>query len=161
MFLIILVKLALLAFTPKPGVETVVVACGVYFLWSMIGRMLLGASMRRGLKLMLGGKYREAIAALQDSADFFKRNRWLDELRWIFLLSSAKSGYREMALVNMAYCNMQLHEKTAAFEQLDIAKAEFPESQLVAECADLLARNLENVEDDTTVTTIISPTQED
>lgn len=157
LFLVTLVKLALVIIVPKQGIETVVVACGVYLIWSMVGRLLLGASMRTGLKQMMYRKHRDAIESLKDSADFFQRNKWIDDLRWIFLLSSAKSGYREMSLVNLTYCHLQLLEHDEAKAYLATAKAEYPESELVKECETMLQRELEKPVADTIIRTIPSP----
>lgn len=83
----------------------------VVYLGLSIGlRSLLTQDHRRGIFWVRRGQYSEAIPVFQKSYRFFSRFSWLDRWRYLLLLSSNRISYREMALVNMAFCYTQIGE---------------------------------------------------
>ncbi len=80
----------------------------VYLGYSYGSRTLLLRHQNRGRRLTDAGRYPEAIRAFQASYDFFENNVWLDNARSIVMMSAAVPTYREMALINIAYCYVQM-----------------------------------------------------
>ncbi len=70
----------------------------------------------------------EAGAEFKLSYDFFTRHPWIDDWRFITLLSSSRVSYREMALLNMAFCHAQEGDGVKAKEFYQRTLKEFPDS---------------------------------
>jgi tetratricopeptide (TPR) repeat protein len=85
---------------------------------------------RKGMKFYKKRDYSKAIPMFLKSYNFFKNHEWLDKYRFIFLLSSSHLTYREMALINIAFCNTQIKEGQEAKKYYELAMKEFPESQM-------------------------------
>jgi len=87
---------------PKPYVAATL----AYIVVALIVRLFLTSHHRRGMHHAREGRMDLAIAEFQKSYEFFHRHAWLDEMRYIFLLSTSRTCYREMGLLNMAYCDL-------------------------------------------------------
>lgn len=85
---------------------------------------------RRGLTLIRQGDYKQAAEMFEHSYKFFSERQWLDKYRAIFIFSVSKMSYREMALLNMAYCKVELKELTKAKELYSRTLQEFPQSRM-------------------------------
>ncbi|MBN1501035.1 MAG: hypothetical protein JW982_12815 [Spirochaetes bacterium] len=85
---------------------------------------------RKGIKQYKKRDFAAAIPFFMKSYDFFKKHSWLDKYRYIFLLSSSRLTYREMALLNAAFCFSQINQGKQAREHYEQVLQEFPESQL-------------------------------
>jgi len=110
--------------------EGFVWGAAVYLAYSFGSRALIPYHHRRGIRLSAGGRYREAIREYEASYDFFIRHAWLDRFRSVVMMSPSAVGYREMALVNMAYCHGQLGNGSEAKKYYERALREFPESSI-------------------------------
>jgi tetratricopeptide (TPR) repeat protein len=77
-----------------------------YLIIGFLARLVFTRHHRQGMYLTQEGLYDEAIAEFQRSYDFFSANRWLDWWRYVLMLSSSKMNYREMALINIAFCDI-------------------------------------------------------
>lgn len=99
-----------------------------FILISLLLKFSIASYHRKGIKLFKKGKYLEAIENFEKSYLFFKKNSWLDDYRFITLLSSSKISYKEIALNNMAFCYAQLGNGQKAKEFYEKTLTEFPNS---------------------------------
>lgn len=89
------------------GNNGIVVAVSCYLGYSIASRTLVAREHRSGIQLVRRKRFADAIPHFERSFAFFDRHRWLDSGRGIFLLSSSRASYREMALLNAAFCFSQ------------------------------------------------------
>lgn len=116
--LVLIVLSAVLRLSPYVGVAA--------YLGLSIGlRSLLTSDHRWGMLLIRRGRYSKAVSVFEKSYRFFSRWSWLDRGRYLLLLSSNRMSYREMALVNMAFCQIQLGDEEQAKILYQQALAEF------------------------------------
>lgn len=85
---------------------------------------------RKGIQLYKKAQFKEAILFFERSYDFFNKHAWIDRWRSITLLSASQASYREMALVNIAFCHSQSGNGAAAKDFYAKAINEFPDSNL-------------------------------
>lgn len=85
---------------------------------------------RIGIRLFKRERFAEAVPHFEKSYEFFSRHRWLDSFRALTLLSSSRISYREMALLNAAFCLAQSGERLKAIEEYRRVLAEFPGSKV-------------------------------
>ena len=97
-----------------------------YLILSFSLRMFIPKDQRNGMKNVRKGEYQAAIKDFEKSYEFFDQNEWVDKYRYITLLSSSKMAYREMALVNIAFCYSQLGQGTKAREYYERTLSEYP-----------------------------------
>ena len=95
----------------------------VYFL-----RFFLAKYHRYGMMLLKRNEFEAAIPNFENSYEYFREKPWLDKFRAIFLLSSSRISYKEMAVVNTAYCYSQLGNGAQAKAYYERALKEFPDS---------------------------------
>lgn len=107
-------------------------AAGQYILLSFLLRSLLPIDHRKGILAIRKKEYRRAIDYFHRSYEFFSKNLWLDRYRSIILLSSSAISYREMALVNIAFCHTQLAEGQQGKDFYRKTLNEFPNSQIAS-----------------------------
>ena len=113
------------------GVDKPILAATlIYLILAAIIRLTLTNHQRRGMALARDGQIDEAIPEFQRSYEFFSRYRWLDDWRYLALLSTSKVCYREMALLNMAYCDLWNDHGEAAVRTYLRTVEEFPDSGL-------------------------------
>ena len=91
-------------------------------------RYFIPRSHRWGMAQIRQRNYREAIPYFQRSYEFFKRYSWIDKYRFLTLLSSSKMCYREMALINTAFCFIQIGDEKKGLEYYNHALIEYPNS---------------------------------
>ena len=73
-------------------------------------RFTVTAQHTRGVQLMKLQNFKAAANAFQRSLEFFEKYPDLDQWRSIILLSTAKYGYKEMALTNLGFVYGRLNE---------------------------------------------------
>ncbi len=112
--------------TPNP--VAVGVAC--YLALSLTLRTQIPSAHRRGIKLFKQEKFYEAVPQFEISYEFFSRHAWIDRWRAITLLSSSRTSYKEMALLNVAFCLGQCGQSDEAIKIYKRALVEFPGSKL-------------------------------
>ena len=108
--------------------NAIMLGAGVYLLFSFSSRYLIPGAHRRGIRMLRNHNYSDAIEEFEKSYEFFSRHPWIDQLRSIILLSSSAVGYREMALLNIAFCCSQIDQAKKAKEYYQRVLNEFPES---------------------------------
>jgi tetratricopeptide (TPR) repeat protein len=117
------------------GVESfIVVGAAAYLVISFGLRRFIPRDHRIGIALFRRGSFADALEHFQRSYEFFTRRRWLDDWRFITLFSSSRVSYREMALLNVAYCYGQIGDGARSKEYYERVTQEFPGSR-VAEAA--------------------------
>ena len=105
----------------------------IYFFISISLKIVIPKSHRYGMRNIKSKKYKDAISYFEKSIAFFNKNQWLDQYRFIFLLSASKMAYREMAYCNIAFCYVQMNKMKGAQKFYEKALEEFPESKLAME----------------------------
>ena len=116
----------------KQGVQSLMIGAGIFLAYSYGSKALLTQSHRQGLLLTKQGHFLDAIRAHKQSYAFFSKHLWLDRYRSLTLLTPALMSYREMALINVAYCYVQLHEEQQAKSCYERLLAEFPNNEYAA-----------------------------
>jgi tetratricopeptide (TPR) repeat protein len=99
-----------------------------YLILSIVLRGVLARQQRKGIQEIRKGNYKAAIPYFEKSYEYFTKNTYLDKWRSLFLLSSSRISYREMALINRAFCYTQIKEGEKAKELYKKALEEFPDS---------------------------------
>lgn len=127
---------------PADPSHSLVIGAAAYLAYSWGSRAFMAASHRRGMRLWHRGQFEEAIAQFEKSYHHFSRNSWIDRFRSITMLTPAVMSYREMALINIAACYVQLGEIETAKKRYQLALDEFPKS-------DLARRGLQELESGT------------
>ena len=103
---------------------------GLYLLYSFGSRAVLARHHKNGMRLVSDGDFREAIPHFAASYRFFEQYPWLDRWRALTMLSAAALSYREMALVNTAFCYGQIGDGDKTRAAYERALSEFPGSAI-------------------------------
>jgi tetratricopeptide (TPR) repeat protein len=85
---------------------------------------------RRGIRLVKQGLFEEAIAEYEKSYVFFSNNLWIDRFRHVILLVPTQWAFRELALLNIAYCHGQLGNKIETIAAYERVLQEFPDNYM-------------------------------
>jgi tetratricopeptide (TPR) repeat protein len=124
------VALSAALFWNQYGILSVAPGAFIYLAYSYSSRSLLLKHHRQGRTLTDQGNYEEAIKAFEKSYDFFSRNSWVDRFRYLTMMTPAYQSFREMALLNIAYCYGQLGDKDRTKVYYQRTLQEFPESSM-------------------------------
>lgn len=108
------------------------VGAGCYLVWSIGGRYMLPRDHRRGVQFTRLQRWEEAQQSFQRSYDFFTRFSWIDRCRMIVMLSASRVSYREMALLNIATCQLQQKQVSEAKATYGRILEQFPDSPMAA-----------------------------
>jgi len=98
-----------------------------YLMISIPVRSFLTRFHRKGIRKVKKQNYSDAIPDFQKSYDFFTKYSWIDKYRFLFLLSSSRMAYREMALNNIAFCYGQTGKGDKALEYYQRTLDEYPD----------------------------------
>lgn len=102
-------------------------------------RWIIPIDHRRGISHVRKQEFEAAIPHFQKSYDFFKEKEWIDKNRYLTLLSSSKMSYREMALINLAFCYGQVGNGTKSLETYHQTLNEFPDCIMAQQAIKLLS----------------------
>lgn len=144
MFIPQLILLAVLVFGstallyPNLGIWSPAVGAGIYLIYSYGSRAIVTRSHQQGMQLTRQGLFREAIQKYEQSYTFFSKHNWIDRYRNIIMLTPSVVSYREMALINIAYCYAQLGEGQQAKEAYEHTLREFPDSMMAKSALNLI-----------------------
>jgi len=119
-------------------IGALLVGTWIYLLYALLVRCLLAKQHRKGIRLVKKGRFAEAIPEFEASYEFFKRNSWLDQWRYLTLLSSSAISYREMALCNIAYSYSQQGNGQAARDAYERALREYPNSSIATSALNIM-----------------------
>lgn len=113
--------------------EFLIIGAGIYISLTVILQALVPRFHRKGIGLLRKQKYAKALEAFQKSRDFFDKNAWVDQYRAITTLSSASMSYREMALLNIGFCYLQLGEREKSKTAYQETLKDYPDSSLATD----------------------------
>lgn len=101
----------------------------VYFIVFLGMRLLLTRQHRKGIKLLRCAKFDDAIVCFENTYDFFNKHTLLN--KYIPLIISAnKITYKEMAMLNIAYCYILKKDGKKAKEIYEETLLEYPNSMI-------------------------------
>lgn len=126
--MLILIITASMIFGPSSPVMDIIIL--LYFLYPFISRKLIARNHQNGIKLFKSGSYAQAINEFEKSYAFFTRHQWIDKYRFIALFSASKISYKEMALLNIAFCYSQIGNGSKAKEYYQKTLQLFPGSEM-------------------------------
>lgn len=124
-----LVVLARLAFG-LTWLHAIIAGCLIYIAIARLTRATVARHHTTGMRHVKAGDFAEAIPHFERSLDYFTRYGWIDRWRFLLLGASSRASYREMALVNIAFCYAQAGDGPTARRYYERAVAEYPESVL-------------------------------
>ncbi|HPJ13611.1 MAG TPA: hypothetical protein PLJ39_00890 [Spirochaetota bacterium] len=101
-----------------------------YFCLTFLLKLMIPINHRKGIKYFKSGNYEKAVLEFGKSRQFFTRHRWIDKYRSLFLLSSSRISYLEMAMINAAFCYSQNGEGKKSKELYEETLLMFPDSQI-------------------------------
>lgn len=131
----------------KPFKSALILAMVTYLAVSLILRSCVPHHHRKGILLYKQGNYVKAIEEFKKSYNFFCRHTWIDKYRCITLLSSSRSSYTEMALLNIAFCYAQAKNAKLSKEYYQKVLEFFPESEMAKSALNMIS-SFESEEDD-------------
>ena len=130
--------------------EPIIWGCLTYLILSFGSRKILAKDHNQGMKLTKEQKFDEAIKYYEQSAEYFKKNNWIDKYRFLTLFSASKMSYREMALNNIAFCYSQIGNGVKAKEYYEKTLIEYP-NNILAKTALKMINSAQNIENNKTV----------
>ena len=104
----------------------------VWMVAVLLARRMLTGAHRKGIRMVKAGCFEEAIPLFSEAYSAMCARPWIDKYRWMLLGSCTRCSYREMALINQAFCYSQIGNGPKTKEYYEKALAEFPESVLAA-----------------------------
>jgi len=127
----LVVMAAMVALAAVLGFDNPFLAAALPYLFLvLVLRRAIPKNHRAGMKFFKQERFAEAVPEFQKSYDFFLEHRWLDNWRAVTILSGSRISYREMALLNLAFCLGQIGQRAQALTAYKQALAEFPESKI-------------------------------
>lgn len=106
------------------------IGIGVFYAYAIISREFFIRDHQQGIRLTKQAKFTEAIPCFHKSLDHLTKNAWIDKYRALTVLTPAVYTYREMAMVNIAFCYSQIGEPEKAIEWYRRVLAEYPNNGL-------------------------------
>ena len=123
----------------NPQFETlpVFIGLGIFFALFLghvfLSRLFITRNFHKAFKMLRRGEnHKTAIPLFEQSFTFFQTHQWVDDARAITLLSPAAMSYREMCLVNIAYCYSHLGDKDKAKHYYEKTIELFPNSSIAS-----------------------------
>jgi hypothetical protein len=134
-----LIALVAILLRPKPLVTSVTYGAFLFLVYSYGSRWLILKSHRQGIRLTRQKNYQAASEKFDESYQFFSDHAWVDRYRFLTLMSPSLISFREMALINSAFCHSQLGDivNTKKFYQKTLEQ--FPESEMAKVALNLIA----------------------
>ena len=126
--MLILIITASMIFGPSSPVIDIIIL--LYFLYPFISRKLIACNHQNWKKLFKSGSYAQAINEFEKSYAFFTRHQKIGKYRFIALFSASKISYKEMALLNIAFCYSQKGNGSKAKEYYEKTLQQFPGSEM-------------------------------
>ncbi len=118
----------------------------IYLTLSRLLKSLIPRNHRKGIQYIKESQYDLALVEFQKSFSYFSKHLWIDKYRYLVLLSSNRASFREMALINIAYCYGQLGDGERVVETYKKALELFPDSVIVRDGVKVL-ESLKNVKE--------------
>ncbi len=127
----ILIVWAMMGLARHAGFNDPFVPIAIVYLCLFIGlRKMIPKNHRRGVAFLRAKEYEKAAREFDASYRFFERHPWLDRFRYLTLLSASRISYREMALLNSAYCHGLIGDGRKMKEFYEKTLQQFPLSEI-------------------------------
>jgi hypothetical protein len=126
--LLLCVAISVALFWNRLGLFAVSLGGVLFLAYSVISRGLLTRHHRRGMDKTRREEYPQAISEFEQSYDFFTKYPWVDQYRFVTMMAPAAMPFREMALINIAYCQRKMGDNRKAKATYERALKEFPNS---------------------------------
>ena len=137
--IVVLMLASAVVFGEESLAAATVVIAGAFVVCLFASQWALAGRHRLGVRRVREGRFEEAIEQFEASYAFFTRHGWVDTYRYLTLMSMSALSYREMALVNIAYCHGRLGHAEKTKEYYLRALAQFPQSAIAKACLTLIA----------------------
>ena len=141
----LIMGLILLIWYPFSPSNFVIYGAITYLLLSQLLRRNIAKDHLNGMAKVKQENFAAAIPHFENSYEFFKKHNWIDQYRYVTMLSSGQMTYKEMALVNIAFCYGQTGNGKMAKEYYQRALHEFPNSGIAKAGLKLLNARSEEV----------------
>jgi len=142
---LIVLSLIILAWYQFDKTNFIIYGAITYVLISQALRRVIAREHRKGIVKVHKQDFSGAIPHFERSYQFFKENKWVDQYRFLTLLSSGRMSYREMALNNIAFCHSQTGNGKLSKEYYQKTLDEFPNSS-IAKVGLRFFESMENIE---------------
>lgn len=109
-----------------------------YYVLALVLRNLVARSHRKGMRLVKQQRYAEAVPCFEKSVEYFTENKWVDDFRFLTLLSYSQMTYQEMGLCNIAFCYSQLGNGQMAKKYYEQTLDKFPENSMAIAALNLI-----------------------
>ncbi len=119
-----------LSFFVEPYSSAVNIGIILYLFLFLLVRCLVPRNHRKGMRFVKKEDYVRAVEEFEKSYDFFTKYAWIDKYRYFVLLSHSSMCYKEMALVNIAYCYTQCGDGNRAREYYVETLRQFPDNEM-------------------------------
>ncbi|MEO5712218.1 MAG: tetratricopeptide repeat protein [Luteolibacter sp.] len=106
--------------------ESIPVGAIAYLILSVGLKWLIPHLHRKGIALVKKGRFAEALTEFERSFAFFTAHKRLDDWRAVTILSPSRMSYREMGLLNMAFCCSQIGRHAEALNYYQQVSKEYP-----------------------------------
>lgn len=110
-----------------------------YLLISLGLRRFIPRCHRKGIAYFKEKRFDLAIEQFAKSYDFFKKHYWVDQYRYIILLSSSRISYTEMSLLNIAFSYAQIGDGNRSKFYYEKTLEEFPNSEMAKMSLNMLS----------------------
>lgn len=101
----------------------------IYLVLFLLMRQMIAGKFRKGMRLLKNENFDNAIICFQDSYVFFNKHMLLNKYIGI-IISVSKITYKEMSLLNIAYCHIMKKDGAKAKETYEQTLYEFPNSTI-------------------------------
>ena len=144
LFLALLIQILSWAGITKP--LPFIVGPIIFLLLSFGMRYWLGRDHQLGMKSIRMEQFHAAFDHFQESVNFFEKYPWVDRFRALTLFSASRMCFREMGMVNMAYCYGQMG-RGEEMEKLyrEVAK-QYPDNPIARTVLDMIDNKREENE---------------
>lgn len=110
--------------------DVVIYGGAAFLLYTLISRLILAREHRRGMRHIRRADFEGAIPHFEESYRFFSDHAWVDRYRCLTMMTASAMNYREMALLNIAFCRTQLGDGVRGREYYERALREYPGSPI-------------------------------
>jgi tetratricopeptide (TPR) repeat protein len=126
--MLVFVGVSVALFWSRLGLFAVSLGAVFFLIYSVVARTLLTRHHRKGMDLTRREEYPQAISEFEQSYEFFRKNAWVDQYRAVTMMTPAAMPFREMALINIGYCQRKMGENRKAKATYERVLQEFPDS---------------------------------
>ena len=112
------------------GLISLFLGAYLYFAYLFLIRVTLTRFHMQGMRFVRRRRFPEAIEQFQQGYAFFSKYLWLDRFRYLTLLSASGLSFRELALLNIAYCYSEMGDVPQVKSCYERILTEFPNNSM-------------------------------